>query len=191
MKQVRKVAEDPQSILALTTTALIGFAQINVLVVYGAWMEDRFGLTVSRLGVVTLVIGAAELAAELAVAFVSDRFGKRHSVFVSVIFTGLAYVVLPHLTGSLAAALVGTAVMTFFFEFTVVGLLPLVSGINAEARGTVMSLSRAAGSASRAVAALVGVTLYTAGDLGRNGPVSALACLLLVIVLLRLRERGH
>jgi predicted MFS family arabinose efflux permease len=189
--QVRTVGQDGQSVLALTTMALIGFAQINVLVVYGAWMEDRFGLTVSSLGVVTLVIGAAELAAELAVAFVSDRFGKRRSLFVSVIFTGLAYLALPHLTGSLAAALVGTAVMTFFFEFTIVGLLPLVSGMNAEARGTVMSLTRAAGSASRAIAAPLGVALYTAGDLARNGPVSALACLLLLMVLLRLRERGH
>jgi predicted MFS family arabinose efflux permease len=171
--------------------ALIGFSQINVLVVYGAWMEDRFGLTVSSLGVVTLVIGAAELLAELAVAFLADRFGKRRSVVVAVIFTGLSYLVLPHLTGSLAAALIGTAVMTFFFEFTVVGLLPLVSGMNAEARGTVMSLGRAAGSASRALAAPVGVALYAAGDITRNGPVSAAACLLLLLVLLRLRERGH
>jgi predicted MFS family arabinose efflux permease len=189
--QVRQVVGDPQSVLALATLALIGFAQINLLVVYGAWMEDRFGLTVSNLGLVTLVIGAAELLAELAVAFISDRFGKRRSVFVSVIFTGLAYLVLSRLTGSLTAALAGTAVMTFFFEFTIVGLLPLVSGMNAEARGTVMSLGRAAGSASRAVAAPVGVALYTAGDIGRNGPVSALACLLLLLVLLRLRERGE
>ncbi len=189
--QMRQVVGDPQSVLALATLALIGFAQINLLVVYGAWMEDRFGLTVSNLGLVTLVIGAAELLAELAVVFISDRFGKRRSVFVSVIFTGAAYLVLPRLTGSLTAALAGTAVMTFFFEFTIVGLLPLVSGMNAEARGTVMSLGRAAGSASRAVAAPVGVALYTAGDIGRNGPVSALACLLLLLVLLRLRERGE
>jgi len=191
VSQVRRVARDSQSVLALTTMALIGFAQINVLVVYGAWMEDRFGLTVSNLGLVTLVIGAAELAAELAVALIADRFGKRRSVFISVIFTGLSYLALPYLTGSLAAALVGTAVMTFFFEFTIVGLLPLVSGMNDEARGTVMSLSRAAGSASRAIAAPVGVALYTAGDISRNGPASALACLLLLIVLLRLRERGQ
>ena len=191
LAQMRQVWEDPQSMLALATLALIGFAQINLLVVYGAWMEDRFGLSVSNLGVVTLVIGAAELAAELAVAFIADRVGKRRSVFAAVIFTGLSYLALPYLTGSLAAALVGSAVMTFFFEFTIVGLLPLVSGMNAEARGTVMSLGRAAGSASRAIAAPLGVALYTAGDIGRNGPVSAAACLVLLVVLLRLRERGE
>lgn len=189
--QVRSVARDPQSLLALAPLALIGFAQVNLLVVYGAWMEDRFGLSVSNLGLVTLVIGAAELVAELAVAYVADRVGKRRSVFVAVLLTGLAYLVLPHLTGSLALALVGTAVMTFFFEFTIVALLPLLSGMNAEARGTVMSLGRAAGAASRAIAAPVGVALYSFGDITRNGPVSAAVCFVILGLLLRLRERGH
>lgn len=191
LAQVRHVWQDRQSVLALATLALIGFAQINLLVVYGAWMEDRFGLTVSSLGVVTLIIGAAELAAELGVAIISDRLGKRRAVIVSVIFTALAYLALPRLTGSLSVALLGAAVMTFFFEFTIVGLLPLVSGMNAHARGTVMSLGRAAGSASRAIAAPIGVALYSPGDIGVNGPVSALACFLLVAVLLVLRERRH
>lgn len=189
VEQVRQVVKDSQSLLALATMALIGFAQLNVLVVYGAWMEDRFGLTVSNLGVVTLVIGAAELLAELGVAFAADRFGKRRSVFVSVVFTALSYLVLPWMTGNLVVALLGTAVMTFFFEFTIVGLLPLVSGMNDEARGTLMSLGRSAGSASRAIAAPIGVALYSFGDIRLNGPVSAAACLLLLAVLMKLQER--
>ncbi|MGD8969514.1 MAG: MFS transporter, partial [Anaerolineae bacterium] len=47
---VRRVWKDPQSKLALATTALIAFAQVNLMVVYGAWMEDGFGLTVTSLG---------------------------------------------------------------------------------------------------------------------------------------------
>jgi len=190
-EQIRQVAKDPQSLLAIAPMALIGFAQVNLLVVYGAWMEDRFGLSVSNLGLVTLVIGAAELVAELTVAYVADRAGKRRSVFVAVALTGLAYLVLPHLTSSLAWALVGTAVMTFFFEFTIVALLPLLSGMNAEARGTVMSLGRAAGAASRAIAAPVGVALYRFGDITWNGPVSAVVCFVILLLLVRLRERGH
>jgi hypothetical protein len=54
-----------------------------------------------------------------------------------------------------------------------------------------MSLGRAAGSVSRAIAAPVGIALYAAGDISRNGLASALACLLLLLVLLRLRERGQ
>lgn len=188
---VREVWRDRQSRLALSTTALIAFAQVNLMVVYGAWMEDGFNLTVTNLGAVTLVIGAAELLAELAVAFISDRFGKRRSVFVSVILLVLAYVALPRLTGSLGAALVGSAVLTLFFEFSIVGLLPLVSGMNAESRGTLMSLSSAAMSASRVVAAPIGVALYAPGDIGMNGTISAVTCVLLVLVLVGLRERGQ
>lgn len=187
----RQVLADRQSRLILATAGLIGFAQINILVVYGAWMEDGFGLSVAGLGLVTLIIGAAELVGELGVAFISDRLGKRRSLIVSVIFTALAYLGLPHLTGSLTAALVGTALMTLFFEFTIVGLLPLISGVNANARGTVMALSSAVGSATRAIAAPVGVALYRPGDIGLNGPLSALACLLLLVVLLQIEEQRH
>lgn len=189
--QIREVFQDPQSLLALSTMALVGFAQINFLVVYGAWMEDGFGLSVSSLGLVTVVIGLAELLAELTVAFVADRVGKRRSVFVSVACTAVAYLVLPYLTSHLALAIAGTAVMTFFFEFSIVAILPLVSGMNAQARGTVMSLGRAAWAISQAVAAPVAVALYVSGDITRNGPLSALACLLVLLVLLRLHERGH
>ncbi len=187
----RQLLADHQSRLILATAGLIGFAQINILVVYGAWMEDGFGLSVADLGLVTLIIGAAELGGELAVAFISDRMGKRRSLIVAVICTALAYLGLPHLTGSLAAALMGTVLMTLFFEFTIVGLLPLISGVNANARGTVMALSSAVGSATRAIAAPVGVALYSPGDIGLNGLLSALACLGLLVVLLQIREQGH
>ena len=185
------VWRDRQSRLALTTMALMAFAQVNVMVVYGAWMEDAFGLSVTTLGVATVVIGAAELVAELAVSVISDRFGKRRSVFVSAILTGMAYLALPRLTGSLGVGLVGSAVMIFFFEFTIVGLIPLVSGMNAESRGTLMSSAWAGMSASRVVAAPIGVALYGAGDIRLNGLVSAVACAALSLVLLALRERGH
>jgi hypothetical protein len=46
-------------------------------------------------------------------------------------------------------------------------------------------------SASRVIAAPVGVALYAPGDIGLNGPVAAAACGLLLVVLLRLRERGQ
>jgi len=191
VSDLQHVWRDRQSRLALTAMALMAFAQINVMVVFGAWMEDAFGLSVTTLGVVTVVMGAGELLAELAVAVISDRFGKRRAVFVSAILTGAAYLVLPQLTGSLGAGLVGSAVMIFFFEFTIVGLIPLVSGMNADSRGTLMSSAVAAMSASRVVAAPVGVALYSPGDIGWNGLVSAVACAGLSLVLLALRERGH
>jgi DHA1 family inner membrane transport protein len=188
---VGQLWQDCNARLAFTITALLMLAQDNLMVVYGAWMEDRFGLSVTALGLVTLVFGGAEVLAELGVALLSDRLGKRRAVFLSVMLTGCGYLLLPRLTGSLSDALLGTAFVILAFEFSIVGLIPIVSGLNATARGTLMSLNVAAASVGRMVAAPMAVALYRPGDLTRNGPVSALVCLLLLGLLSRLREGGH
>jgi predicted MFS family arabinose efflux permease len=182
---------DRDARLALAITALLMLAQDNLMVVYGAWMEDRFGLTVTALGMVTLVFGAAELTAELGVALLSDRLGKRRTVFLSLVLTGCAYLLLPHLTGGLLVALSGTVLVILAFEFSIVGLIPIVSGLSATARGTLMSLNVAAAAVGRMVAAPLAVTLYGPGDLVGNGAMSAAVCVLLLILLSLLRERGH
>jgi predicted MFS family arabinose efflux permease len=70
-------------------------------------------------------------------------------------------------------------------------LIPIVSGLNATARGPLMSFNVGAASLGRMVAAPLAVALYRHGDLSRNGPVSAFLCLLLLVLLARLREGGH
>lgn len=191
VRNTRYLWHDRQARLALTINALLTFAQDNLFIVYGAWMEDRFGLTVTALGMITLVVGLAEFNAELGVALLSDRLGKRRAVFLSLIITGCGYLLLPQMTAGLAAALAGTAFVILGFEYSIVGLIPIVSGLNATARGTLMSLNVAAISAGRMVAAPLAVALYQPGDLTRNGLVSALMCLVLLGLLSRLRERGH
>jgi predicted MFS family arabinose efflux permease len=183
--------QDRDTRLALTTTALLIVAQDCIMVVFGAWMEQKFGLTLAALGLVTLVIGAAELLAELGVAFFSDQWGKRRAVFVGVLGMVAGYLALPNLTEHLGYALTGTALLTLAFEFSIVGLVPIVSGLNAESRGTLMSLNVAAGSVGRMVAAPLGVTLYRTGDLMRNGIASAAICVLVLALLAVLREGQH
>lgn len=191
MKMLRHLWQDRQTRLVVTISALLMVAQENVMVVYGAWMEDRFGLTVTTLGIVTLVFFGAEMVAELGVAFISDRLGKRRAIFISLMMTICGYLLLPQLSGSLVLALLGTAFMLTTFEFSIVGLIPIVSGLNATARGTLMSLNVAALSAGRMIGAPLAVFLYRSGDLTRNGPVSAMMCLLLLVLLIFVRERGH
>lgn len=188
---IRQLLQDHHTRLALSITALLMLAQDNLMVVYGAWMEDRFGMTVTALGVITLVFGVAELVAELGVALLSDRLGKRRAISVSLIVTGCGYFLLPRLTGSLVAVLLGTAFVIMAFEFSIVGLIPIVSGLNASDRGTLMALNVAAASVGRMISAPLAVALYRPGDLTRNGPVSAMLCLLLLALLSRLREGKH
>jgi len=183
--------QDRNTRLALAVTALVILAQDSIMVVFGAWMEHTFGLTLTALGFTTLVLGLAELMAELGVAFVSDRLGKRRAVFVGVMGMALGYLALPNLNQNLGYAMAGTAFLTLAFEFSIVGLIPIVSGLNAESRGTLMSLNVAAGSAGRTVAAPLGVALYEMGDIGRNGLASAAICVLILVLLLALREQSH
>jgi predicted MFS family arabinose efflux permease len=95
------------------------------------------------------------------------------------------------MTGSLVAALAGTAFVILGFEFSIVGLIPIISGLNATERGTLMSLNMSATSVGRMVAAPLAVVLYQPGDITRNGLISAIVCLVLLVLLTQLRERGH
>lgn len=180
--------QDRNTRLALAITVLLILAQDCMMVVFGAWMEHAFGLTLTVLGLATLIFGLAELTAELGVAFVSDRLGKRRAVFLGVVGMGLGFLVLPTLNKNLGYALAGTAFLTLAFEFSIVGLIPIVSGLNAESRGTLMSLNVAAASVGRMVAAPLAVALYRMGDIGRNGLLSAAVCVLVLVLLVALRE---
>lgn len=187
----RQLRRDNHAWIALSITALLILSVDTLIVVYGAWMEDTFGLTVTALGGVSLVIGVAEAVAELGAALLSDRLGKRRAVSIGVSVMVGGYLLLPRLTGNLAVALVGTALVLLAFEFSVVSFIPLVSGMSATARGTLMSLNVVAFSVGRTIAAPLAVALYRPGDLTRNGWLSAAICLLLLGLLSLLRERGH
>jgi predicted MFS family arabinose efflux permease len=182
---------DRQAWLAMSIAALIILAQDSIMIVYGAWMEDAFGLTVTALGGVSLVIGAAELVAELGAAVLSDRLGKRRAVLIGLIAMAGGYLLMPRLSGTLIVALAGMAFVVLAFEFSIVSFIPLVSGLNAAARGTLMSLIMTAHFAGRVVAAPLAVALYRPGDLTRNGLLAATVCVLLLGLLALLRERRY
>jgi predicted MFS family arabinose efflux permease len=182
---------DRHAWLALGITALL-ISSVEILtIVYGAWMEHTFGLEVTALGLVSLLLGVAEAVAELGAALLSDRLGKRRAVSMGVAVMSAGYLLLPRLTGNLAVALAGTVLVVLAFEFSIVSFIPLVSGMSATARGTLMSLNVVAFSVGRMVAAPLAVALYRPTDLSRNGLLSATLALLSLGLLSLLRERGH
>lgn len=175
---------------ALVFGALMMFANENVFVVYGAWMEDTFGLSVAALGVASVIIGVSEIVAEAAVAAFVDRMGKKRAVMGGIALTIVAYLMLPRLTADLTAALVGLAFLFVTFEFTVVASLPLVSELAPDVRGTLMSANVAALSAGRMLGSLTAAALWLAGGMRLNGTVSAAAMLASLLVLTFLVREG-
>jgi predicted MFS family arabinose efflux permease len=139
----------------------LGNEMLNVI--YGVWMEQTFGLGVAQLGLTVVVIGAAELTGEGAVAAFADRLGKRRMVLAATLLAAGAYALLPYLRGNLWLALGGVFLVYFGFETGIVANIPLLTELAPEARSTVISVSGALHSLGRMAGALLGAWLFKAG----------------------------
>jgi len=177
-------------VAGMGVSLLISMGNENLSVVYAAWLERSFGLSVAALGLSTTVIGAAELGGEGLVMGLADRLGKRRVIGVGLVASALAYLALP-LTGEhLNLALVGLFLAFITFEFTVVAMLPLMTELMPLARGRVMTTNVAAFAAGRMLGDLVAGSLYHFGFFW-VGLVSAAASVLALIVIMALiREQS-
>lgn len=148
------------AVLILLVTLSLTFANENIVIVYGAWLEEVFHLQVRELGFFSILVGAAELGGELTVAALVDRLGKRRAILAGLVLVGLSYLVLPLCTRSLIAALLGFGAMFFVFEFALVSIFPYVSELAPARRGTWLSLNYTCGVLGRFVGSLTGPWLW-------------------------------
>jgi predicted MFS family arabinose efflux permease len=175
----------------LCVTGLISIANELTFVVYGAWMEDRFGLGVAALGAASIVIGLAEAAGELGTTALTDRLGKQRAVLMGLALLAVAYGALPSLGLRLEWALGGLALLFVAFEFTIVSGLPLMSELAPHARATAMAANLAAATTARMMGAVAGTALFTwTGKLEANATASVVATAVAFAVLWRfVREK--
>jgi predicted MFS family arabinose efflux permease len=168
----------------LATSFLLTMASEVPFIVYGAWLETSFGLSLSTLGLASTVVGVAEATAELGSAAITDRLGKKRSVLAGLLGLAASMIALPWLSRlGLVAALAGVMLMLLNFEFGLVSLLPLATELAPEARASLFSLTVTAFSLSRILAALVGGWLWHWQTIALNAGVGA-ACALLAALLL-------
>jgi predicted MFS family arabinose efflux permease len=163
---------------ALCVTSLIILANEVTFIVYGAWMENRFGLSVVSLGVASIAIGVAEAAGEFGSIGLADRLGKRRAVLIGLVLLGISYGLLPWLGQRLEWALGGLALLFVSFEFTLVSSLPLISELAPEARASAMSANVAAITIARMIGSAGGAAMFARlGQLEFNAAVSVIASL--------------
>ncbi|MDQ4076374.1 MAG: MFS transporter [Chloroflexota bacterium] len=171
---------------ALFTAFGMLFAIENVFIVYGAFLEDRFGLAIGAIGVVSVVIGIAELLAEGGAAAWTDRLGKKRSIIMGLLTFAASLLLLATLSGQLVTVLGSFALAILFFEFTIVSFLPLMTELAPAARATLLSMNIAAMGLGRLFAPILGTTLYERmGSLLPNTLLSALVCLFCAFVMWR------
>jgi MFS transporter, DHA1 family, inner membrane transport protein len=156
----------------------ISLANDSLFVVYGAWLEKTFNLSVTALGLGTTVIGAAELAGEGLTAGLSDRFGLKRSVLLGLVVSTASYGAFPFLGKNLTLALFGLFIIFISFEFTIVTAFSLCTELLPDSRGTMMASFLAAAGAGRVMGAMIGGAVWTAGGI----PLTILVSLLVNVL---------
>ena len=168
---------------ALLYSFLVSVANDNLFVVYGAWLEKRFSLSIVALGLGTAVIGIAELIGESMTATLADRLGLKRSILGGLTVCLICYGILPYLGQTLGMALVGLFLIFLSFEFMIVTSLSLFTELLPAARATMMASSLAAAGIGRVVGAFIGGPLWLAGGIYVTSLVSAILSGLALVAL--------
>jgi DHA1 family inner membrane transport protein len=163
---------------ALVFVFLVSAANDNLFVVYGAWLEKSFGLSIVALGLGTGAIGLAELLGETVTATLADRIGLKRSVVTGLTSCIIFYVMLPFIGQTISMAFVNIFLIFAAFEFMIVTSVSMATELVPEARATMMATYLGAAGLGRVVGALIGGPVWLMGGITATGVVSAILSVL-------------
>jgi len=143
----------------------ISIANDSLFVVYGAWFEQDFQVSIVTLGFSTVAIGAAELLGESLTAFFADRLGLKRAIILGLCFAICAYLLLPLIGGTLPLAMAGMFCVFLTFEFTMVTSFSLSTELMPETRATMMAGFYATSGVGRMIGVLFGGGLWHLGGI--------------------------
>lgn len=164
-KRFAGLLTSPLALAGLSVGLLFNIGNESVNLIFGVWMEDRFGFQVAALGLISVGIGLAELGGETLVGIWVDRAGKVRSVATGLLGNCLACLLLA-VGSSLSRlqspifAVIGLLFFYLTYEFTVVSFLPLMSEVLPQARATLLAANIAVLSIGRAAGAWLSPLLY-------------------------------
>lgn len=151
------------ALAGLSVSVLIAGANEVVNVVFGVWLNESFALQIAALGGASAVIGLSELIGEGAVSLFSDAISKKVAVLVGILSSSAAALCLIFLGRTRAGAVLGLFLFYLTFEFTIVSIIPMMTGVLPEARATIMALNIASVSLGRGLGSLAAAPLYSLG----------------------------
>jgi predicted MFS family arabinose efflux permease len=179
----QKLGKERNALGAIAFAFFVSVANDNLFVVYGAWLEESFGLSIVAIGLGTSAIGVAELIGESLTAVLADRFGLKRSVILGLSLCLISYGLLSVFGQTLALAFGGLFMIFLTFEFTIVSFLPLCTELLPGSRATMMSGFFAAAGIGRIVGVLLGGPVWLAGGILATGLVSATISVLALVSL--------
>ena len=169
----KRLSKNRAAMGALVFAFFFNGANDIFFVVYGAWLENAFDISVMALGAGTAVIGMAELCGEGLTAFLSDRLGLKKAVVIGAGLTVVNYTLLPFYGHSLFVAFTGIFILFLSVEFTIVTSIALYTEILPNARATMIAAVMAAAGLGRVAGALAGGVIWLTGGIVATGVASA------------------
>jgi predicted MFS family arabinose efflux permease len=144
-----------------------------IFVIQAVWLKTSFGTDEGQLGLVFGMLGIAELIGTLSSTGLVDRLGKKRSVVGGFALTALCMAALPFSEGHWLLFLVLFFLFDLCFEFSLVSVFPLISGIAPHVRGTILALSVAAIGVGRTVGSQLSAPLWSRYGITANALVGA------------------
>ncbi|MCI0609244.1 MAG: MFS transporter [Anaerolineae bacterium] len=160
---VKQIFTTPAVLMAFSIGLLVSAANEVVNLMFGVWLEDSFKLQIAALAGASAIIGLSELGGEGFVALFVDRLGKVGALGYGIVANSLAALLLPVIGHTQLGALTGLFLFYITFEFTIVGIIPLMTEVMPNARATTLSFASAANYIGRAIGALLAPSLYALG----------------------------
>jgi predicted MFS family arabinose efflux permease len=168
---------------ALAFIFLVSAANDTLFVVYGAWLENAFGLSIVALGLGTGTIGLAELLGETLTATLADRIGLKRSVMTGLTICIILYVLLPLISQTIFMAFAGLFLIFVTFEFVAVTSVSMATELLPRARATMMATFMGAAGLGRVAGALIGGPVWLLGGIFATGIAAALISTLALVSL--------
>ena len=178
------LAPDRAMVALLVNGLLFSFSAETTFVVFGAWLEDGFALSLAALGLASTAIAVAELAGEGSVLLFADRIGPRRMVAGGLAASVAGYAGLAATSGSFVGGLMALAFTLICFEITIVATIPLATEAAPKARAKLLAWLMVAIGIGRSLGDAVGPALYSRHGVPANAIASAIAALLALGVLL-------
>lgn len=163
LQHVGDIFSHPAAVAALIFGILINSGNEIINLVFGVWLEDRFGLQLVALGSASAVIGFAELGGESLVGAFVDRIGKTRALRYGLMVNIAASLLLVVIGRSVTGALVGLFLFYLSYEFTLVSSIPLMTEILPASRASLMAFYVASLSFGRAIGSFISPWLYGLG----------------------------
>jgi predicted MFS family arabinose efflux permease len=184
LKEIKKLISNPVPLSVMGFAFFVSLANDNLFVVYGAWLEKSFQLSVIAIGMSTACIGAAEFIGEISTATLSDRIGLKRAVVIGVTLSIAACIAVGFVGNTLFFALSALFFIFLFFEFFFVSFLSVCTELVPQSRATMMSLVFLCAGLGRMTGAFTGGIIWNSAGIYYVCLFSAIINLIALIILI-------